>query len=330
MKTLFPVRLPALLPALLVGCLASGTLHAADLLSVYRDALGNDAQFAAARSALDAGRERLVQGRSGLLPSIGLGGSSIWNEVDTTLRRTGVDSSAHYNSNNWQVSLTQPLFRWQNWVAYSQAELAVAQAETQFSAAKMDLIVRVAQAYFDVLLAQDGLATAQTQKTAIAEQLESAKRNFEVGTATITDTHEAQARYDLVTAQEIAAGSDLVVKRHALQSLIGKEPETLKRLRAGVALSAPQPADIGKWVEMAETGSATVQIYQGAYEIAAPRNRTAACRTLPDGRPGGNAGQQQPELQQQLWFGNRQCHDHDRRAVCHSDLCRRGDLVEKS
>jgi outer membrane protein len=101
----------------------------------------------------------------------------------------------------------------------------VAQAEAEFMLARQDLIVRTAQAYFDVLLAQDLLATAQAQKVAIAEQLESAKRNFEVGTATITDSQEAQSRYDLTIAQEIAAQNDLDVKRQVLRSIIGKEPE---------------------------------------------------------------------------------------------------------
>ena len=257
------------LPLLLAGCLAAGMAHGADLMGVYRDAVAYDAQFAAARAALDAGREKLPQGRSGLLPTIGLSASTTWNDVDTTRRVANAPSvNTQYNSNCWTVQLTQPVFRWQNWVAYNQSELAVAQAEAQFIVARQDLIVRVAQAYFDVLLAQDTLATGQAQKVAIAEQLESAKRNFEVGTATITDTHEAQARHDLTSAQELAADNDLAVKRQALRSLIGKEPEGLKNLRGAVQLAAPQPADMGKWVEMAETGSASVQIYQALFEIA--------------------------------------------------------------
>jgi len=254
---------------MLAGCLSAGLAHGADLMAVYRDAVAYDAQFAAARAALDAGREKLPQGRSGLLPTIGLGASTNWNETESTARVTGATAATRdYNSNGWEVRLTQPLFRWQNWVSYTQAELAVAQAEAQFGLARQELIVRAAQAYFDVLLAQDTLATAQAQKVAIAEQLESAKRNFEVGTTTITDTHEAQARYDLTSAQEIAAENDLNVKRQVLRTVIGKEPEGLKNLRPGVQLAAPQPADISSWVGMAESSSAAVQIYQALYEIA--------------------------------------------------------------
>ncbi len=257
------------LPLILAGCIATGLAHGADLLGVYRDAVAYDAQFAAARAALAAGQEKLPQGRSGLLPTIGLSANSTWNDIETTRRLNGAaTTTTQYNSNGWTVQLTQPLFRWQNWVGYTQSELAVAQAEAQFVAARQDLIVRVAQAYFDVLLAQDVLATAKAQKVAITEQLESAKRNFEVGTATITDTHEAQARFDLTSAQEIAAENDLAVKRQALRSVIGKEPEGLKNLRSGVQLAGPQPADINKWVELAEAGSASVQIYQALSEIA--------------------------------------------------------------
>ena len=260
------------LPLMIAGCLSAGIAelgHGADLMAVYRDAVAYDAQYASARAALDAGREKLPQGRAGLLPTVGLAANTTWNDIDTTRRVSGATATnIQYNNNGWTVSLSQPLFRWQNWVAFTQSELAVAQAEAQFGLARQDLIVRAAQAYFDVLLAEDTLATAQAQKVAIAEQLESAKRNFEVGTATITDTHEAQARYDLTSAQEIAALNDLNAKQQALRAVIGKEPEGLKNLRPGVQLLGPQPADINKWVEMAESASASVLSFQAQYEIA--------------------------------------------------------------
>jgi outer membrane protein len=267
------VRMNKLLPLMIVGCLSAGAAeisYSADLMAVYRDALVYDAQFASARAAVEAGREKLPQGRTGLLPTVALSSNTTWNKQATSVRSDPpASTNMQYNTNGWTVSLSQPLFRWQNWVAYTQSELAVAQAEAQFSLAKQDLMLRATQAYFDVLLAQDTLAVAQAQKVAIAEQLESAKRNFEVGTATITDTHEAQARYDLTSAQEIAADNDLTVKRQVLRAVIGKEPEGLKNLRAGVQLVRPQPDDIGKWVDMAESAGASVQIYQALYEIAA-------------------------------------------------------------
>lgn len=244
----------------LAGMLASAA-HGADLMQVYRDALANDAQLAAARAQLAASQERLPQGLSGLLPVVGVSGNTTWNDVQSRTDR-------QYNSHGYTLQLTQPLFRWQNFVQYDQSKLQVAQAEAQYATARQDLALRATQAYFDVLLAQDTVGVLETQKAAVTEQLESAKKNFEVGTATITDTHEAQARFDLTVAQLIAAQNDLEVKRHALRVIIGKEPEALKTVRSGVQLQRPQPEDMQKWVEAAESGAYTVQVQQLAFDIA--------------------------------------------------------------
>lgn len=246
-----------------------GGAHAADLRSVYQDALAHDAQYAAAQAALQAGREKLPQGRAGLLPSITLSGNSTWNETDITRQVAGASTvPINYNTNGWSLALTQPLFRWQNWVAYQQSELSVALAEAQFEAARMDLVLRSAQAYFDVLLAQHTLTTAQAQKAAIGEQLAAAKKNFEVGTATITDTHEAQARLDLTEAQEIVAVNALEVAKFTLQTLTGTSAEGLKPWRRQVTLGTPQPADMNAWVALAESDATSVRIAQASHEIA--------------------------------------------------------------
>lgn len=237
--------------ALFAGATVALEARAIDLLQVYREALANDAQFASARAALTAGQEREAQGRAGLLPTVGLTGSYTRSESETTAG--GFTSSPPaFNTKGYTLSLSQPLFRWANWESYQQGKLAVAISEAQFAQAQQDLILRVAQAYFDVLVAQEALASVEAQKTAITEQLESAKRNFEVGTATITDTHEAQARYDLVIAQEAATQNDLEIRRAALQQLIGKPAGGLAGLRPGVSLAAPEPAQIERWVESAE------------------------------------------------------------------------------
>ncbi|OHC67212.1 MAG: channel protein TolC [Rhodocyclales bacterium GWA2_65_20] len=250
--------------------LTAGAAWGADLVSVYRDAVAYDAPYAAAKASLDAGREKLPQARAGLLPTVGLAANTVWNDIDSTQRTTPpTDTAVKYNSNGWSVTLTQPLFRWQNWLGYNQSELLVAQAEAQFGSARLDLIVRVAQTYFDVLLAQEALATTRAQKAAIGEQLESAKRNFEVGTATITDTHEAQSRYDLAAAQEIAAQSDLLVKRQALRMIVGKEHEALKGLKSSFQIGRPQPDNIDAWVETAESGNPAVVISRAGLEVAA-------------------------------------------------------------
>ena len=264
--------------AVAAGLMAAGA-GAADLEQVYRDALSYDAALAGARASLEAGREKLPQGRAGLLPSVNLTGNSNWNEAD--YRTTG--RSQGYNSNGWQVQLTQPLFRWQNWVQYKQGEMQVALSEAQYQLARQDLTLRAAQGYFDVLVAQDVLAAATALHEANTQQLALGKKSFEVGTVTITDVHEAQSRADLSSAQTIAAESDLAVKRHALLVLTGKEPDALKGLRKGVALSRPEPADIQSWVASAETGSYAVQAAQIGREISdreVERNRAGHLPTV--------------------------------------------------
>ncbi|MDR1995750.1 TolC family outer membrane protein [Azonexus sp.] len=247
--------------------LASPALGA-DLLQIYRAAQDNDPTYAAARSTLEAGREKLPQGLAGLLPSLTLSGNSTWNDNELSVRNTPGSTRQNYNSNGYQLTLSQPLFRWQNWVAYDQSKFQVAQAEANFAQARQDLILRVAQAYFDTLFAYENLSAVRANKEAIGLQLESAKKNFEVGTATITDTHEAQARHDLALAQEIAAESDLEVKQNALQAIIGHPPGNLARLRKDAEARQPQPSDMNQWVNAAEHDSISVQIQQAAAEIA--------------------------------------------------------------
>jgi outer membrane protein len=259
-----------------------------DLFQVYRDAQRYDAVYAAARHTLAAGRERLPQGRALLLPSIGLTGNATRQRVDTDTNEptnpftgTGGSGRRDPNSAGYTLTFTQPLFRWANWLQYVQADYQVAQAEAAFGQASQDLAVRVAVAYFDALTAQDTLELVRAQKVAIAEQLAQAKRNFEVGTATITDTHEAQARFDLINAQEIATQNDLENKRRALQLLTGKEYTDIRPLRSDVKLPAPDPNDMAAWVELAEKQNFAVLIQQAGAEVAALEARRARANYLP-------------------------------------------------
>jgi len=252
--------------ALIAGLLAStGTLAAEDLLAVARAALANDAQFQSARAQREATSEKLPQARAGLLPSLTLNGTTQWNDVEIS---KPVDRSTQYNSHNFGFQLTQPLFRWANWVQFEQGKLQVAAADAQLAQARQDTLLRAAQAYFDLLYAQDVLTSIVAQKTAASEQLELARKSFEVGTVTITDVHEAQSRYDLATAQEIAARSDIEVKRHALAVITGRAPEALRGLRSEVAFTLPEPARMEEWVDRAQAESLTVLAQLANQEIA--------------------------------------------------------------
>ncbi len=243
---------------------------AEDLLQVFRDARQYDAQYGAARYALQAGLERLPQGRSLILPTLGFTAGYTRTNLDIEGRGSNPAPSATraFSAGTYQLTLTQPVFRPQNRAQYDQAEFQVRQAEAVFGQAAQDLVVRSAQAYFDVLSAEDTLALVRAQKAAISEQLAQAKRNFEVGTATITDTHEAQARFDLNTAQEISAVNDLEVKRRILQQITGRAYDSLKPLRGDVKLSPPNPANMQAWVDIAEKQSFPVQVQEAASQIA--------------------------------------------------------------
>jgi outer membrane protein len=242
---------------------------AADLVTVFRDAQTSDPVYQSARAQYQATLEKVPQARAGYLPLIAFTASGFRNDVNFEHAQPPLLSNAlAYNTNAYLVTLSQPVFRAQNWIAIDQAKLQVMQAEAILASAGQDLALRVSQAYFDVLLAQDNVALSESQKAAISEQLAQAKRNFEVGTATIVDTLEAQARYDQANAKEISDKNDLEVKRRALQLLIGNVPEFLLPLKDALALAPPVPADIEAWVSTGHESSYNVVSARANAEIA--------------------------------------------------------------
>ncbi|HSV51808.1 MAG TPA: TolC family protein, partial [Burkholderiaceae bacterium] len=181
--------------------------QAQSLVEMYEAARAYDATYQSARAQYEANLFKAEQARAGILPSANLSAGATRSQFD--LNNPSVDRT--YGTQNATVSASQPLYRPANRATYEQGKRQAEMARAQLAVAEQDLVVRVSQAYFDVLAAQDSLAFVRAQKAAVAEQLASAKRNFEVGTTTITDTREAQARHDLVIAQEIAAENDLRV-----------------------------------------------------------------------------------------------------------------------
>jgi outer membrane protein len=276
------MRLPAVLFAL-VALAAQVPAHAQDLLQVYRDAKGHDAQYTAARHALQAGLEKLPQGRALLLPTLGatVARTSSYLDIERYGPNPATPQERNFQNRNYLISFSQPVYRPSNWAQFDQAEQQVRQVEAVFAQAGQDLIVRVAQAYFDVLAAQDTLALVGAQKAAISEQLAQAKRNFEVGTATITDTHEAQARFDLAVAQEISAQNDLDNKRRTLSQFTGKDYPALRTLRSQVTLSRPNPANMADWVALAEKQAYPVIIQDASTQIAGLQTKVARAGHLP-------------------------------------------------
>jgi len=245
--------------SLIIGLAFTLNAFANDLVQIYQEALVNDPQYASARASLMAGQEQSVQGLSRLFPQIAGSGS---------YSRTKNEHIPYTSETRYGVNLTQPLFNWVSYQNYEKSKLAVSVSEAHFAASQQELILRVTQAYFDVLTAQDVIVFAEAQKVAIGEQLESAKRSFEVGTTTITDVHEAQARYDLADAQEYAAASDLEIRRAALQQIIGRLPDHLSPLRKSVNVSPPDPNKMDIWVNYSEKQNYAVAASELALEMA--------------------------------------------------------------
>jgi len=262
---------PRLLIAAVLGLGVFDISSAADLLSIYREALVSDAQFGGARASYLAGQEKIVQGKAGLLPQLNASGGANYTNSDASFPGSPFfrGGQQDFATRTFGVQLTQPLYRPQNREVYEQGKLQALVSEIQLNVAAQDLMVRVSQAYFDVLLAQANLEFIRAQKSAISEQLAQAKRNFVVGTATITDTNDAQARYDLATAQEVAAQNDLEVKNRALAAIIGKYPGGIAGITWPLTLTPPEPTDINAWVEQALGSSLQVEIQKTAVEIAA-------------------------------------------------------------
>jgi len=269
-----------------VFMLTAGTAGAADLLQIYYDALANDARYSASRAQREAGQEKRVQGRSALLPTLGITANAQRNSTEHTPKDVNTDQrlptiDKRYSSNSYALQLSTPLLRMQNWHQYKEGELQTELANSIFSQETQDLILRTAEAYFNVLNSRDSLAAIVQLRTAAAEQLELARTSFKVGTVTVTDVHEAQSRFDLASAQEIAARNTLDVALEALARIIGHTPEELAGLKPGVMLSRPEPDNIGTWVNAAEKDNYGVQTQTLIREIAVREYQRARAGHLP-------------------------------------------------
>ena len=280
-----PRRFLTLLPtAMAAGLLLAAALpaHAQSLQELYDAARAYDASYLASRALADSAQYRAEQSRALARPSASLAGSATRTETDPPASalnpggsRVGTTTTAV------TISGRQPLFNRANSATIDQAEKSLEVARADLQTAEQDLIVRLAQAYFDVLVAQDALAATQANKKAVGEQLASAKRNFEVGTATITDSREAQAKFDLATAQEIATDNDLRAKRIALDQLVGRTNIEPKPLATPVMLPAVSPANVEEWVAPSQSSHPSVRKAQLALDIARLETEKARAGHLP-------------------------------------------------
>ena len=246
----------------------AGASQAQSLLDIYEMAKGHDASYQSAKAQYQANLAKAEQGKAALLPTVGLNAGVTRAQRELSPSTNPAVTDYNYTTQTAGINANQPLYRPANLATYRQSQKSLELAEAALSQSEQDLIVRVSQAYFDVLTAQDSLTFVQAQKAAVAEQLASAKRNFEVGTATITDTREAQARFDLVTAQEIATDNDLRVKTVALELLVGKAGLKPLRIKSATALPAVDGQGIDSWIAQSEQAHPAIRQARAGLEVA--------------------------------------------------------------
>ena len=257
------------LVALLMLC-AAPLVQAEDLMEVYEIARQNDPQIRAAEAAYRAALEATPQARSFLLPQVN-GSYRVSDQQQTISDSTNPfvpDGSTDSETDGWTLRLDQSIYNHQYWVQLAQAGDTVAQAEAELAAARQNLFIRAAEAYFAVLAAEDTLRFARAEKEAIARQLEQTERRFEVGLIAITDVKESQAQYDLAVAAEIEATNLLDNARESLQVLTGRYLENLAPLGEHLELARPEPMDIEAWEEQALEQNLSLRAVRFATEQA--------------------------------------------------------------
>jgi len=256
----------------------TGSARAQSLQTLYEAARDYDAGYRSARAQADSVVFRAEQSRALRRPIVNATGTVVINDANTPYTSTVATTTQREAI---ELSAQQSLFNRANDRTIDQAERSIEIAQAQLLLAEQDLIIRVTQAYFDVLGATDALTTVQASKKAIAEQLASAKRNFEVGTATITDTREAQAKFDLAVAQELAAENDLNVKRLALASVVGRRGASPQPMALPFAVPPLVPANMEEWVTRADEVSPSLKQLRLSLDVARLEIEKARAGHLP-------------------------------------------------
>ncbi|MES9946080.1 MAG: TolC family outer membrane protein [Candidatus Thiodiazotropha sp.] len=229
-------------------------VQAEDLMTIYQLALQNDPQLQAAKEQLSAARESKSLARSQLLPTVGLGATyDVVRRDLKTLQGVPFDDQSTNHDRTLGLNLTQPIYRRDRLLQLEQADSTIAQAEAEYAAAEIDLMVRSTTTYFNILSAEDDLRVAKAEREATGRQLEQAQQRFDVGLIAITDVHEAQAAFDAARASEIAAENSLDNAWEALFEIIGPQPKNeLAKLGKDLSLNPPVPNVLQEWSDTAQ------------------------------------------------------------------------------
>ena len=240
---------------------------ATNLLEVYRLAQASDPTIASARYTLDSVLQKIPQARAGLLPVVTATGNDGNTRADTEF--TGVTPvDRNMKSWTWNLQLTQPLLRVGNVYAYRESQFVVEQAEAQYAQAQQDLLLRVAQAYFGVIVAQDAIAAADAQVKALNEQLAQVTRGYELGTHSITDIDDTKSRLGSARSQRVAAQNDLENAKADLEKVTGKSFDQLAVLQVAITPPQPKPMDSRAWMAQARVNHPLVRAQRAALEAA--------------------------------------------------------------
>jgi outer membrane protein/protease secretion system outer membrane protein len=243
-----------------------------DLKQVYQAALEQDATIRASRAAADSGRERLPQARAGLLPQVSASAGRSNNNLDTTapnILGTPVTTNDQYFSDNRTLQLRQPLLNMQRWQQFQQAKSVVEEVEANLERDLQNLVVRVAGAYFESLMADEQLELVQAQIKTYTALVDAAQKGLAAGSGTRTDVDDAKARLDMATAQELEARQSQDLTRRQLQLLVNQPVNQIAKLDvAALKLSAPEPANLEDWTRRAEQASPEIRALQARLEAA--------------------------------------------------------------
>ena len=262
--------------ALVILLITGLNLNADNLLDIYNEALINDPTYKAAEFSYLADKEIVVQGRSALLPSLTLSGSTNWNEY-----YQNKELQQEYNSFSTSARLSQPLLRLDTWFSYKQSKSLTNAAEADFAFEQQNLLVRTAELYFGVLRAIDNLNAAVSEEKAIKKQLDQAKQRFEVGLSAITGVQEAQLAYDLSKASRINLEGRLYSSREALNALIGREIFSLDELGNSLLIESPNPTSKEEWVKLALSNNYQLKAALLRKDAARNNAKSSASNHLP-------------------------------------------------
>lgn len=294
---MMPLPRTAFRIATLIALLSSpfaASMASQDLLSVYEQARQTDPQITAAEATYQSEVEGVAIARGGLLPQISAS-ASLTSSKGKYEGASGNSIDYYENGDKANIFLEQALFRKDLWEELNRAELVTARAEVELSAARQDLIVRVSEAYFNVLAARDNLAFSGAEKGALASQLRQADKQYEVGLGAVTDVKETRAQLDVATAQEIRARNELSVAMQRLQIIAGITSSDLQPLLGSMPLERPNPNNIDHWEETAKNNNLALKASELQLAIAEKGVDVSTAQRLPTLSLSGQIGRDNTE-----------------------------------